>query len=120
MLFSPLHLLFALIDPSVDFRAADAVTFAALFLGGCGVLLYARDRGWGSAGALVAALAFAFGGSAAARIQHTSEILSLCYLPLALWLLTRALDRASFGVGITAGFAAGLMAAGWAQGALLG
>src|SRR5947207_5415424 len=120
MLFSPLHLLLALIDPSVDFRAADAVTFAALFLGGCGVILYARDRGWDSAGALVAALAFAFGGSAASRIQHTSEILSLCYLPLGLWLLTRALDRASFRLGIAAGLAAGLMATGRDQVALLG
>jgi len=65
-------------------------------------------------------LAFAFGGSAASRIQHTSEILSLCYLPLGLWLLTRALAHASFRLGIAAGLAAGLMAAGRDQVALLG
>jgi hypothetical protein len=120
MLFSPLHLLLAFIDPAMDFRSADAVTFVALFLGGCAIILYARDRGWGSAGALVAALAFAFGGSAASRIQHTSEILSLCYLPPSLWLLTRALERASWRLGIAAGLAAGLMAAGRDQVALLG
>jgi hypothetical protein len=120
LLFSPLHLLLAWIDPGMDFRSADAVTFVALFLGGCGILLYARDRGWNSAGALVAALTFAFGGSAASRIQHTNEILSLCYLPGALWLLTRALERASFRLGLAAGLAAGLMAAGRDQVALLG
>jgi hypothetical protein len=120
LLFSPLHLLLAWLDAHVDFRSADAVTFIALFFGGCGIILYARDRGWHSAGALVAALAFAFGGSAAARIQHTNEILSLCYLPVGLWLLTSALDRSSLALGTGAGLAAGLMAAGRDQVALLG
>ncbi len=120
MLFSPLHLLLAWIDPGMDFRSADVVTFLALFLGGCGIILYARDRGWHSAGALVAALAFAFGSAAASRIQHTSEILSLCYLPLGLWPLTRALEHGSLRLGIAAGFAAGLMATGRDQVALLG
>ena len=55
MLFSPLHLVLALIDPGMSFRSADAVTFVALFLGGCGIILYARDRGWKSPAALVAA-----------------------------------------------------------------
>src|SRR5437764_14131437 len=63
LIFSPLHLLLAWIDPGMDFRSADVVTFLALFLGGCGIILYARDRGWHSAGALVAALAFAFGSA---------------------------------------------------------
>jgi Bacterial membrane protein YfhO len=120
MLFSPLHWLLAFVDPAMQFRSVDAVTFFALFLGGCGLILYARDRGWGSAGALVAALTFTSGCSAAARIQHTSEILSLCYLPFALWLLRRALDRASLRLGLAAGLAAGLMATGRDQVALLG
>jgi hypothetical protein len=120
LLFSPLHLLLAWFDPGMEFRSVDAVTFLALFLGGGGIILYGRDRGWASASALVAALAFAFGGSAASRIQHTSEILSLCYLPLGLWLLTRALARASFRLGAAAGLAGGLMAAGRDQVALLG
>jgi hypothetical protein len=120
MLFSPLHLLLAVFDPAMDFRSADAVTFVALFLGGCAIILYARDRGWGSAAALVAALTFAFGCSAASRIQHTSEILSLCYFAPSLWLLTRALERGSWRFGVAAGLAAGLMATGRDQVALLG
>src|SRR5438094_4515654 len=112
LIFSPLHLLLAAIDPRPSFRAADAVTFAALFLGGIGVILLFRERGWHVGGALVAALCFAFGGAAASRVQHTGEILSLAYLPPALWLLVRALERSSWLTGLAAGVAAGLIAGG--------
>src|ERR1043166_5186615 len=73
LIFSPLHLLLAAFDPAPSFRAADAVVFAALFLGGLGVILFFRDRDWHVGGALVATLAFAFGGAAASRIKHRSE-----------------------------------------------
>src|ERR1051325_9691486 len=63
MLASPLHVLLAL-SGQTSFRAVDAVTFAYLFAGGLGIILYFRDRGWHAAGALVAALGFAFGGAA--------------------------------------------------------
>src|SRR5262249_37155526 len=108
------------IDAQPSFRAADAVTFATLFLGGLGVILIFRDRGWHPAGAVVAALAFAFGGAAASRLQHTGEVMSLCYLPLALWLLGRAPARPSRQYGAAAGIACGLIALGRDQVALLG
>src|SRR5262249_7956793 len=111
--------LLAAFDPAPSFRAADAVVFAALFLGGLGIILFFRDRGWHVGGALVAALAFAFGGAAASRIQHIGEVLSLAYLPLALWLLARALDRASWRYGLPAGVFGGVIAAGRDQVALL-
>src|ERR1051326_9344873 len=60
LIFSPLHLALAIFDPAPSFRAADAVVFVALFLGGLGIILFFRDRGWHVGGALVAALAFAF------------------------------------------------------------
>jgi hypothetical protein len=85
------------------------VTFAALFIGGLAILLYFRDRGWHPAGALVAALSFAFGGSAASRLQHTGEVMSLALLPLVLWLLERALQRRSWRYGVAAGLAASLI-----------
>jgi hypothetical protein len=119
LIFSPLHLLLAAFSPAPGFRAADAVVFAALFLGGFGIILFFRDRGWHVAGALVAALAFAFGGAAAARIQHIGEVLSLAYLPPAIWSLTRALERASWRYGLLAGILGGLIAAGRDQVALL-
>jgi hypothetical protein len=119
LIFSPLHVLIATFDPAPSFRAADAVVFAALFLGGLGIIILFRDRGWHVGGALVAALAFAFGGAAASRIQHIGEVLSLSYLPLALWLLARALERASWRYGVVAGILGGLIATGRDQVALL-
>jgi hypothetical protein len=119
LMFSPLHLLLAALEPAVSLRAFDAVTFAYLFLGGLGIILFFRDRGWHLGGALVAAIAFALGGSASARIQHTGQVVSLAYLPLALWLMARALERSSWRTGLAAGVFAGLIALGRDQVALL-
>ena len=119
LIFSPLHFLLALLDPKASFRAIDGVTFAHLFLGGVGIILYFRDRGWHAAGALVAAIAFAFGGAASARLQHTGQIISLTYLPLTLWMLARALEQSSWRAGAVAGVLAGLTAVGRDQVALL-
>jgi hypothetical protein len=119
LLFSPLHVLLAAFNSAVSLRAFDAVTFAYLFLGGVGIILFFRDRGWHAGGALVAAMAFALAGSANARVQHTGQIISLAYLPLALWLVARALERSSWRAGLAAGAIAGLMAVGRDQVALL-
>src|SRR2546423_2724562 len=119
MLTSPLHVLLALASAAPGFRANDAVTFAYLFIGSLGIILYFRDRGWHAAGALVAALAFAFGGAASARLQHTGQVMSLAYLPLALWLLARALERSSARYGVLAGIAGALIVLGRDQVALL-
>src|SRR5215475_15338041 len=119
LLFSPLHVLLAVTHAGISLRGFDAVTFIYLFLGAVGIILFFHDRGWHAGGALVAALAFAFGGSASARIQHTSQIISLAYLPLALWILARALERSSWRTGLAAGVLGGLIAIGRDQVALL-
>ena len=82
-------------------------------------MLLFRDRRWHPSGALVAALAFAFGASAAWRIQHVGQILSLAYAPIALWLLLRALRRRSVPYGLLAGIAAGILTLGRDQVAYL-
>ena len=119
LLFSPLHVLLAAFNSAISLRAFDAVTFAYLYLGGLGIILFFHDRGWHAGGALVAALAFALGGSASARLQHTVQVVSLAYLPLALWLLVRALERPSWRAGLAFGALAGLIAIGRDQVALL-
>ena len=119
LIFSPLYFLLALFDSAPSGLAFDRVTFAYLFLGGVGIILFFRDRGWHSAGALVAALAFAFGGAANARLQHTSQIISLCYLALTLWLLARTLERGSWRLGVATGVLGGLLAVGRDHVALL-
>jgi hypothetical protein len=126
LIFSPLHVALAALDPNPSFRAVDAVTFAYLFAGGIGVMLFFRDRGWHPAGAVIAALIFAFGGSASSRLQHTSEIISLSYASIALWLLARTLNgpslksnAGSWRYGVAAGVVIALLIAGRDQVALL-
>jgi hypothetical protein len=103
LIFAPPFLLAALVNSAPGFLAEDATVFAMLGAGGLAIIAIFRDRNWHPAGALLAALAFAFGGSAAWRIQHVGQIMSLAWFPLALWSLTRALDRASFAWGFVAG-----------------
>ena len=108
LILSP-AVLIALIDPSPSFQLVDGFTFGLLALGGFSILALFKDRGWHPAGAIVAALAFAFGASAAWRVQHIGQIQSFAFFALALWLLARALDRKSARWGIAAGLATGLM-----------
>lgn len=103
MIFSPPFLLLALLDANPSLWAADMTVFASMLFGGLGLMLYFRDRGWHPAGALVAALVFTFGAAMAWRIQHTGQVLSLCYWPWALLFLERAIRRGSTGSGLAAG-----------------
>ena len=119
LIFSPLHLLLALVNPTPSFRAADGVALVYLFIGGVGVILMFRERGWHVAGAVVAAFAFAWGGANASRIQHIGQVESLALLPLALWLLMRALERSSWRAGVGAGLASAVIAIGRDQVSLL-
>ena len=65
------------------------------------------------------ALAFSLGGSAASRIQHIGQIQSLVFLPLALWMLMRALERSSWLAGAAAGLFASFIVLGRDQVALI-
>lgn len=120
LIFSLPHLVLASLVSDPSFALADGVVFGMLFLGGLGLVLIFRDHGWHPAGALVAAIVFAFGASAAWRIQHTGQVLSLAYFPLALWALMRALEKGSAGAGFLSGAVAGLMVLGRDQIAWLG
>src|SRR5688572_25509445 len=110
LIFSPLHFILALFDSNPSFRASDAIVFAHIFLGGVGIILIFRERGWHVGGALVAALAFSFGGANASRIQHVGQVESLCWLPLALFFLMRALERRTGRTFWIDGAAAGMFA----------
>ena len=120
LIFSPPHLIVALFNGQPSLLVADAIVFAMLFAGGLAIIFYARDRNWHPAGALVAALAFSMGGSAAWRLQHVGQILSLSWFAIAFFLLARTRERGSWGWGIAAGVATGFMLAGRDQVAYLG
>jgi hypothetical protein len=120
LIFSPFFLIAAALVPEPSFVLEDAIVFAMLGMGALALMAYFRDRSWSAAGALLAAFAFAFGGSAAWRIQHTGQIMSLSWLPVTLWLLARALDRSSAAYGAAAGAVAAFMVLGRDQVAFLG
>lgn len=103
MIFSPPFLGLALLGPNPSMWAVDTAVFVTILIGAFALLAWFRDNGWHWAGALLAALAFAFGASMAWRIQHIGPVLSLAYLPIVVWLLQRALDRGAIGYGIAAG-----------------
>jgi hypothetical protein len=119
LIFSPAILL-AIFSSSPSFRAVDTFILLHLLAGGIAVMLFFREKGWHAAGAIAAAIIFAFGASAAWRIQHVGQIISLSFFPIALWLTARALARRSAVSGVLAGLAAGLMMVEPNQVALMG
>lgn len=119
MIFSPPMLLLALSNATPSLWAIDAVTLGMLLFAGLGVLWLARDCGWHWAGALVAALGFAFGAAMAWRLQHFGQVFSLAYFPFALLFLRRALHNSSLLYGALAGLFAAFIVLGRDQVALL-
>lgn len=119
MIFSPPFLVLALVNSHPSLWAADATLLAMVFLGSAALMLWFRDQGWHWAGAIIAALAFGYGGSMAWRIQHIGQVLSLAYLPIAMLCLDRALMRRSMSYGAAAGVVAGCIMLGRDQVALL-
>ena len=108
LLFSPAVLL-AYFEKIPSFWQLDAFVLALLGLGGVAILKLCQDKGWHPGAGIVAAITFAFGASAAWRIQHIAQIQSLVFFAVTLWLLARGLDRSSALYGALAGLAAGLM-----------
>ena len=120
LIFVPVFFLMALIFPDPSAVTMDAAVFVQLGIGALALAAWFRDRRWHPAGAVVAALAFAFGGSAAWRLQHTGQVMSFAVLPLVLLCVERMIVRRSIFWGLLAGMAAGLLALGRDQIALLG
>lgn len=119
LIFSP-FLLLAALAPAPSLRAMDTALLLCALAGAAALVVWFRDRGWHSGGALLAGVTFAFGASMAWRVQHVGQVLSLSLLPIALLFLERALARRSYVYGVCAGIAGALMVMGRDQVALLG
>ncbi len=120
LIFSLPHLLVSLFDHNPSFVMADAIVLGLLGLGGLSIVMLFRDFNWHWGGAMIAAVAFSHGGSAAWRIQHTGQILSISWFVISFWILNRALLNNSLRSGAAAGFVAAMMVLGRDQIALLG
>jgi energy-converting hydrogenase Eha subunit A len=103
MIFSPPYLLLALVNGSPSAWAVDVTTLLAQLVGSFALMVWCADRGWHWAGALIGGLVFCFGASMAWRLQHTGQVLSLAYWPMALLCLDRAMDRRSYVYGAALG-----------------
>ncbi|MBV8848977.1 MAG: YfhO family protein [Methylobacteriaceae bacterium] len=119
LLFTPSLFLFALIAPHASMAAFDGWIMLHLFVGGLGMMALGRRRGWGPTAAVLAAIIYMLGGSAAARLQHTGMIVSYAYFPLALWAFDVLMERRGFGRALLFGALAALMALGRDQVAFL-
>ena len=120
LIFSLPHFLVALFNHDPSMVLFDAITFGMLGCGGIAIILFFHDKRWHWLGGLVAALAFSHGGSAAWRIQHTGQVLSLSWFMITYWMLNRTLRHNSLMAGAITGFCAAMMVLGRDQIALLG
>ena len=120
LIFSLPHFLVALFNHHPSMGLFDAIAFFMLGCGGIAIILLFNDKRWHWLGGLVAALAFSHGGSAAWRIQHTGQILSLSWFMITYWMLNRTLRHYSLIAGAFTGFCAAMMVLGRDQIALLG
>jgi hypothetical protein len=120
LLFTPTMAVFAYLAPNASMYAFDAAVYMHLLIGGLAVGFLGLRRGWAAPAALLAAVMFMMGGSAAARLQHTGMIFSYSFLPLALLALEESFDRRSYRLALGFGVAAGLMALGRDQIAYFG
>ncbi|MDC7789539.1 hypothetical protein PQJ75_29215 [Rhodoplanes sp. TEM] len=119
LVWSPVFVAVALVDPAPSLRAFDLLVSAHLLAGGLALAALGRRRGWPAAACVLAAAVFILGGAAAGRLQHTGMILSYAQAPVALLLISLALDRRSYLAALAAGVAAALLVLGRNQAALL-
>ncbi|MEQ1712659.1 MAG: 6-pyruvoyl-tetrahydropterin synthase-related protein, partial [Hyphomicrobium sp.] len=119
LIFSPLFLLWAALDPAPSMRAFDLIVYAHLLIGGLAIAGYGHRRGWPVAASILAAAVFMFGGAAAGRLNHTGIISSYGLFPLAMLTLELALERRSRLLAIAFAAIASVIALGRNQVALL-
>ncbi len=119
LVFNPAFRLLALMAPDAGMIAFDVLVFAHVLVGMLALLGLGRLQGWHPVAAVLAALVFGLGGSAAARLSHTGIVLGYGLSPLALLLLMLALRRGSVLASLGFGLVAALIAIGRDQVAIL-
>lgn len=119
LIFSPVFVAWAALDPLPTMRAFDLVVLAHLLVGGIAMAALGWRLRWPVSGCVLAATLFMFGGPASARLQHTGIILSYSLFPLALLLLQLALARCSCVLALGFAVTAVAVALGRSQVALL-
>src|SRR3954452_14238335 len=71
LIFAPLFVLWALIDPTPSLRAFDLIVFAHLLIGGLAMAAIGWRAAWPLSACVLAAVLFMFGGAAAGPLADT-------------------------------------------------
>lgn len=110
MLFSPLLMAWMLLlqSPGATWFAWGVLLH--MLMGATAVLAMLRRDGANAFGALIGASVFIAGGVAAARLEHTPDMLAYAYAPVALLALRHFLIVPGPGRGLLLGLAAGALA----------
>lgn len=119
LVFSPVFVAWAALDPAPTMRVFDLVVLAHLLAGGIAIAGIGWRARWPVPACLLAAVLFMFGGAASGRLQHTGIILSYSLFPVALLLLQFALERRSHKAAVAFVIVAVTLALGRNQVALL-
>jgi hypothetical protein len=119
LIFAPLFVLWALVDPTPSLRAFDLIVFAHLLIGGLAIATIGWRAAWPLSACVLAAVLFMFGGAAAGRLQHTGLIITYGLFPPAILLLQLALERRSLASALGFGVVASALALGRNQVSML-
>lgn len=117
-LFYPLGWLNILLPAHIGFTI---YTILSIWIAAVGQLFFVRRMGGSWLGALLAAMAFAFGGFSAARVSygHSIFITTVCWLPWMLMALEWSVQRAQWWAGMLAGIPVALAILGGHTGMLV-
>jgi hypothetical protein len=119
LIFAPLFVLWALVDPTPSLRAFDLIVFGHLLVGGLAIAVIGWRAAWPLSACVLAAVLFMFGGAAAGRLQHTGLIITYGLFPPAILLLQLALERRSLVSAVGFGVVASALALGRNQVSML-
>ncbi|MGE0702008.1 MAG: hypothetical protein AB7O57_23125, partial [Hyphomicrobiaceae bacterium] len=119
LIFTPGYLIWAALDPAPSMHVMDLIEWAHLLAGALGVVMWGSRRGWPATASIAAAIVFALGGAASARLNHVGIIVVYATFPLALLALEIALARRSYGWALAAGLIVASIVVGRNQVALL-
>lgn len=119
LVFSPVFVVWGLLDAAPTMWAFDLVVFAHLLAGGIAIAVIGWRARWPMASSILAAALFMFGGAASGRLQHTGIILGYSLFPIAWLFLQLALERRSHASAVGFAIFATAVALGRNQTALL-
>jgi hypothetical protein len=119
LVFAPLFLAWAYLDPAPSMAAFDMVVYAHLLVGGLAFVGLGARRHWPVSAIVLAGCVFMFGGAAAGRLNHTGIIIAYGLFPLAVLLLEVTLARRSLAAAVGFAIVASLIALGRNQVAML-